>query len=567
MSEGVAARILFGVVCALAGGAWLARVILAGDAPGRANSRLTAALRGMLLVLSGFWLLVWLGIAAIRFRYPYELEWNSGAMRDHCARLLAGQPLFTPPTIQWIPYFYTPLYVQVCAVMMKLSGGRVSFEAMRAVSIATTIGSAFLTFGWTRLLARLPRPGARNPAAIPQEETGIPSLPSALDRAWMWGVVAAGLFFAAYRMTGAWYDIERVDSLLLFFTLLGGVCLDLALRRRGREAAGFAAIAGAALALALLTKQQSLIYILAGGICLVWRRAWGLLAVFGASAAIVGLGGVWADSLHTDGWFWRYCFEVPLSQGIQRDLAIQFVFKDMLLFAPCLGIVAVSALAAFVGRDAGGTAREDRRAGAAFGFLAAAGIFVSFSSRAHWGGYENVLIPAFTFAGMAACIGAARLEAANCRASVPLMLLTLAQFLALTYRPDKQIPLKENYAAGARYLAAVRQAEEHGRVLSYDHGGFTATPRVHMLGLANLLLAKQPIPPDVKAGFLSGYYDTILVDMPPAPESDMAPLLANYSRRECLKISSSWVVTGYATPNPERQVWLLHSNRTKTAGH
>src|SRR5262249_60052570 len=74
------------------------------------------------------------------------------------------------------------------------------------------------------------------------------------------GLLAAGLFAATYRLSGAWLDIARVDSLFLFLLLTA-----IALAQGGDEAEQIAG--GVCLALAFIAKQSA---IAALPVMLVW---------------------------------------------------------------------------------------------------------------------------------------------------------------------------------------------------------------------------------------------------------------------------------------------------------
>src|SRR5262249_50301070 len=113
------------------------------------DGRMVSLLRSAVLLLSLFWAAAWLVLALLRLRYPFELEWIGGAMRDHCEQVLTGKPLYVPPGPDWFPYEYPPLYFWVSALLMRCAGG-VSFAAMRLVSILSTLGCAYLLFRWVR---------------------------------------------------------------------------------------------------------------------------------------------------------------------------------------------------------------------------------------------------------------------------------------------------------------------------------------------------------------------------------------------------------------------------------
>ncbi len=67
------------------------------------------------------------------------------------------------------------------------------------------------------------------------------------------GLVAAGLFAATYRISGAWFDTGRVDSLFLALTLLAFAWGRTARGVRGGIALGMLAF------LAFFTKQTALL--------------------------------------------------------------------------------------------------------------------------------------------------------------------------------------------------------------------------------------------------------------------------------------------------------------------
>src|SRR5439155_27192958 len=111
-----------------------------------------------------------------RIRFPYELEWLEGWTVESVRRVLAGKSLFVAPSVEWIPYPYTPLYTYSSAALASLIG--VGFLAPRLVSLASAVGCLGLTF----LLVR--------------RETG-----SAFC-----GLAGAGFLAGTYPLSGAWFD-------------------------------------------------------------------------------------------------------------------------------------------------------------------------------------------------------------------------------------------------------------------------------------------------------------------------------------------------------------------------
>lgn len=525
------ARLAFAIVCALLLGVWLWRDMgrQADSAPSR--ERLVAGLRAVVLALCGFWTLAWFAIAAVRFRYPFELEWASGAMRDACAHVVNGQPLYPPPGGGWFPYEYPPFYFWVSAVVMRVFGD-VSYSAMRLVSIVSTLGSAVLIVLWVRDLLRVDK----------VEESTQPD-----RRPLLWGLIAAGLFLAAYRLTGAWYDIERLDMLFLLLSLAGTYALERAITQNRI----LALITSAVLfMLAFLTKQQAVLFIVGGLAALLWLRRGRQALVFGALSVALCGGAVVALNAATGGWFGYYCFKVPLANGIQPYLVGQFLLGDMPLFAPVIASVIVLGVSVI-------RSKESRNRYVLLACITAMGLAGSLLSRAHWGGDQNVLITGYVFLGIAACVLAGQAERHYPAAGLSIYALLLAQLLVMVYRPGAQLPTEANRSAGARYQELVQNLEREGEVLCLEHGGFTKTSHFQLLGLLDIMKTEKRLPPDFEAALQSHRYAAILTDAEPGNDDLSRTMRQAYPHVECLNLPDTWIVTGFLTPTPTRRVWLL----------
>ncbi|MBW2726051.1 MAG: DUF2029 domain-containing protein [Deltaproteobacteria bacterium] len=113
---------------------------------------------------------------------------------QHLVRILSGEVLYASPSIDFVPYPYPPFYYYAAIPFTSLVG--VNLLALRLVSLLATLASAAILF------------------ALVRHET----------RRWDLGVVAAGLFVATYRISGAYMDVGRIDSLFVAL-VLGGVYL------------------------------------------------------------------------------------------------------------------------------------------------------------------------------------------------------------------------------------------------------------------------------------------------------------------------------------------------------
>ena len=204
-----------------------------------------------LIAAASYFIVVYVRVALRRMTYPFELQWMEGQSLVQVTRLLHGQPLFVRPSFEYVPMIYQPLYFYVASVVARVLGA--SFVPLRLVSIGASLGCASLIF------------------LILKRETQRTLI----------GYVGAGFWLATFHISGAWFDIGRVDTLAVMW-LLAAVYLV----RRGTVAAW--AGAGVALALAALTKQTAIIVAVPIGLYALWadrRRAVALLV------AVVSVGG------------------------------------------------------------------------------------------------------------------------------------------------------------------------------------------------------------------------------------------------------------------------------------
>src|SRR5262249_45348143 len=132
-------------------------------------------------------------VALQRFRVPVDVEWMTGAIRDHVERVQQGKPLYAAPTADWIPFLYPPLYYWVSAFVAHACA---IGTACRLVSVVSTLASAWL-------VARMARK---------------------LGATTYWAAVGAMCWIGAYAYVGTWFDLERCDALFVAM-LLGGAAV------------------------------------------------------------------------------------------------------------------------------------------------------------------------------------------------------------------------------------------------------------------------------------------------------------------------------------------------------
>jgi hypothetical protein len=130
---------------------------------------------------------------AARVAFPLDLEWMEGGVLVHAQRVAHGQPLYVKPSLDFIPFLYTPFYYVVLAALSKVAP--LGYALARTVSLLSFAGAlALLVAGALR-----ESPRAR-----------LPRLLAALV-----GVAGAGAVTAGFEFSGGFFDLARSDSLLL----------------------------------------------------------------------------------------------------------------------------------------------------------------------------------------------------------------------------------------------------------------------------------------------------------------------------------------------------------------
>jgi len=257
------------------------------------------AARTLVLATSLFFIGCYLACAALRLAYPWELEWMEGGMIMHAARVLRGLSIYARPSLDFIAYFYTPLYAYVLAALSYVCGG-LSYALARAVSLTASLS----------IMAMLFYAGRR-------------------ERGTTAGLLAVGLYAALFRISGTFYDLARADSLSLAFGL--GACLLAYYVPTSRAAAGAALL----VVCAFFAKQTSGLVGPFIGLYLLlssWRR--GLL--YGAVGIAAGLAIGYALERASGGWFLFYI--VKGHQGhafFARHFVLEY-WRDLLFLCPLL---------------------------------------------------------------------------------------------------------------------------------------------------------------------------------------------------------------------------------------
>ena len=373
----------------------------------------------VLVAFAALFTIMFVVVAFARARHPFEIEWMEGGVLDHVRRIREGKPIYAAPTLEFVPFIYTPLYYHLAALVSRITG--TSLLALRVTSILATCGCVAVLYGHV------------------QRET----------KAWLPAVAAAGLFLAGYRRGAEFIDLGRVDALFIFFLLAALMTV------RFRRTLPYQVLAGALFTLAFFTKQSALIVALAmiAHVVLLERlRAWPMVVT-----TVVGIvGGVLLLDARSDGWFRYYVFELPQKHAIEKTMWIDYWSSDLAPWA----IAVAAMLYVLVGRPSSvdGEARRFYLFGT-FGMLGTA-----WSSRLHSGGFHNVLLPAIAWLSLMFGVGLAAARAAV--AELPterrtglarfVLAAAIAQFVGHLYDPRYLIPKTRDVLAGRRLVETLR---------------------------------------------------------------------------------------------------------------
>ena len=393
---------------------------------------LPALLRSLFGVVAGLGIGVFLWVALSRIRYPLDLEWMESGMMCHALRLFSGQGIYVPPSVDFIPHLYTPLYPALVALVGKLQGD-VTYFAARLVSLLSFLGALSVGVLWVR------REGGSLAVALCC--MAIPAV--------------------TFAETGGFFDLARSDSLQLFFSVLGAY-----LAYQSEASVGRAVAASLVLTAAFFAKQTAAPLCVATVLpLLLWdrRRAvlMGGIGVLGFVVVAFGL------NRSSDGWFWTYIFRLHQSHQFFANRAFVQTPKTLLfIVGPSLLLILWAALSQWVGRLGN---REGRGLWYAL-WLALAGIGTSCLAFGTQWAHVNAYIPGVFFPSLVVGIAAGRLlerpvdshkpkeaRAKLFREALVLLFLSLSVILPLRRLDARDhVPSHTEYAAAAELLSRLR---------------------------------------------------------------------------------------------------------------
>jgi hypothetical protein len=450
-----------------------------------ASRTLSAWLVWLTLAALGTFVAAYLVVAFARIRYPFDVDFLEDAELIKAWRMAQGLPVFLPPNADFVPSVYTPLFGLLSAGLLRLSG--VGYVSIRLLSFAATLTTASLLL-WAGLTV-----SRRRIAAL----------------------ISPGLFFVGYTLTGAQYELARVDP--LFITLsVAGTLLGIV----GAHSRRWVALSALCLALAFFTKQAALMFVAGMAIYLVAINRKRALAFALLSGFFIVIPLILMDRT-TNGVSTYYFFNIPAYEPVLAGRLVNFVRVDLLQsFGPMCFCAVALAYVILRGRS-----NPFSRAWLFFTLLA---LIDSGLQRGRAGGYLNTLMPAYTFLclmptllwhELSAAPVANRMLRSSLRDGVYLVILW--QCVIGTYNPLSEIPTAAMQQSGDRLIQRIAQAQ--GPVLVLEHPSYALMAgKAPGVALTMLWHARKqgltPLPADLTQRIQGKYYSAIFADDGEYPE-------------------------------------------------
>ena len=436
-----------------------------------------------LLLVGAAHVVLFLYVIARRFAYPFDLEWMEGGMLLHAKRIAEGQPIYAPPSVDFVPYLYTPLYPAIVALFGKLLG--IGYALGRFVSLASL--AAAIVLGYR---------AARRAAA-----------PAAIAAAAMIAVLAA------FPFVGQWYDLVRNDELFLALGMGGLYVLITRPTLRG------AAIGAALLVASYFAKQTGEALLVTGLVVVLvvnWRVAW----VYAVTAGALWSGFVLLLNATSHGWFWNWCFRAHAHHDFNLKRVFYFAPKALFEHAPVIWIAGFIAIAIAFAR---GSVNREKLAWILVGAAGVGLACLGFGTQWAW---TNAYIPGVFFPLVTLAVLADTTPINRILIPAALLVHLSMHF----YNPKPFLPTPQDRAAGQALIARIASAP--GDVFVPFHpwypvmAGKRAT--VHRMGIMDAPSSGFGRPLGLDSAISEGRFALVIVDNKFRWEEELPTLRTRY---------------------------------------
>jgi hypothetical protein len=271
-------------------------------------SRIPGALRALLTIVAGASIVLLIALVVNHVLFPFNIDVMETVVLQHARRALHGQPIYPVPTPQFVPLAYNALLYIVAVPFLRLFGD--TLTTLRVVSVIGLVGSAVAIF------------------VLVREAT----------RSGWWGLIATGLFCAAYPVMDAYLDSAHSDAWLLCCALWGTYLVGRT-TRQARIAGVLVLIAG------FWFKQHGAVFTGIALLYLTWREGvrgslvyWLCAAVFGGALYILGPGTILGPDFHYFTWKVPGGWSEPSGHTFYRVALYVAAFYPLLALAAFAGV-------------------------------------------------------------------------------------------------------------------------------------------------------------------------------------------------------------------------------------
>lgn len=353
-----------------------------------------------------------LGVMVLRVGFPLELEWMEGGVLHQAHRFAHGQALYPPPSSDFVPFLYTPLFAIVLGTLGKMLG--IGYGLGRVLSIVSSVAIGWAI--WTAVAGE-GKPKAHRIAAV-------------------------GLFGAGYVFTFRWLDLARPDTMAM------ALCVwALVLLRHSKGSHRKAALAGLLMALSFWTKQTAATFVIASGVgaLLVAPRQ---LPVYAGTIAVIDGGGVLLGNAMTDGRLWHYIYELHQTHAFNEERFEKKTWGMFMHAGPFVLLAVFVSLWGLARRLRSSAARVAEGAGPLYwGLMAGTGLLVSALGYSTQWAEPNAFIPGVLMGSIA--LGVV-LPTEGALASVAGVLVALQLVFSTAVEPTYQPIQREGWGALAK---------------------------------------------------------------------------------------------------------------------
>jgi hypothetical protein len=464
----------------------------------------------LVTALSVLFFVLFLWAACKRMLYPFDVEWIESGILVSVLRILHGQGMYVAPTLHYVPFLYTPLYMYVAAGATKLVGASHGYLGMRLVSALATLATAAVIFALVK---------TETPRRVP-------------------AIAAAGLYMATYAVVGGFYDIGRVDSLFVLLLMVA-----LLLQRRG-----YPVVAAVVWVFVFQTKQTVLP--LAVVILLAeWQRPRRMLAALATFAGLVALSVVVMNHA-TGGWYGFYVFGV--AHGLPLVLRLFMLFVPLKVAGPMPVAWAVILAAVLISR-----VRLER----AMFYIVVTGALIGgiWFVESHRGAAGNSVIPIYAWTSVLFGIGLSRLihyGADRPRLELAVLFAAAVQLTAMIYNPGRFVPPADAVARTQAFVDHLRSLPGEVWLVNHSYDAVLAGREPNAEGEAlGAVIDADPkgigakLREELFAKMSAHDYIAVVVDTPDTHPADWA-----FDRQYPLEISIGLDNYRYLTSQP---AWFL----------